>query len=333
MPLNIRVENPAAYSGAVLGGEPSPGTAPVITQQPSISPASPVAGQTVKINWGAATGTPAPTQDRVFLMDGSDASSQLTGNTFVAQEGQYMIDGEWSNGVGAPVPVVPVSFVLDAAPVPEIDYDTMAIAYWNGDTPITGTDSDVLTMMARGTGAVVYAKTGTGTISRAAGVDGGFGFTDGAYFQSQNLTGQPTTDGMFAVASLTLTTYGSNTGIILDGAGGHIKLRNNSGTVQFLAQDDTAQTMVLGAMIYNTRVTIAGEVDDVTDIMRAFNMAGSLAVNPTAHAGMTDPALSRLVHGRYINGTIHEFAIVGKPEGGDWPVTMEAVFADFTRGA
>lgn len=331
MPLNILVDNPAAYVGAVLGSAPPPSTVPVITHQPSISPASPVAGDTVTISWGAATGSPTPTQDREFIMDGSDASSQLTGNTFVAQEGQYVVDGSWSNGVGAPVPVVPVSFVVSDAPVPTIDYDTLAVAYFNAETPITGTNSDVLTMIARGTGNVIYAKTGTGAvITRTAD---GFVFADGAYLQSNNLSGQPTTDGLFAVASFTVSTYGTTTGIILDGAGGHLKIRNNSGTLQFLAQDDTAQAMSIGAMVYGNRITIAGEVDDVTDVLRAFNVAGSLVTDPTTHTGMTDPSLGRLVHGRYINGTIHEFAIIGKPEGGAWPVTMEAVFADFIRGA
>lgn len=285
------------------------------------------------IDWGAATGSPFPTMSKMFEMDGSDASSQLTGDTFVAQEGQYYIGGGWSNSVGS-VSAAPVELIVQAPPAPSINYDTQLIAYFNADTPITGTDSDVLSLNARGTGGVVYSKTGTGTpIERIAGSDGGFKFSDGAYLQSQNLTGMPTTDGLFAVVSFTLTSYGSNQSILLDGAGGHLKLRNNGGSLQFLAQDDSAVTMVLGSVVYSTRFTIAGEVDDVTDVMRAFNMAGSLTTNPTAHTGMTDPELGRLVHGRYVIGTIHEFGIVGKPEGGDWPVTMEELYADFTRGA
>ena len=43
--------------------------------------------------------------------------------------------------------------------------------------------------------------------------------------------------------------------------------------------------------------------------------------------------LTRLATGRYVNGTIHRLAIVGRAEGQAWPVTMREIYQDFQRGA
>lgn len=327
---NTLFNNGAAVLQGGGGGEPPVQSAPVITRQPTLSPSNPGEGDEVVIDWGAAYGVPSPTQNRVFLMDGSDATGQLVGNSFVAQQGLYEISGAWDNAAGSTA-VTPVYFTVDPAAPPAINYDTDAFIYLNADCPITGTDEDVLTVALRGTLNATYTKTGTGNvITRSAD---GFTFADGAYFQTQIFSNLPTTDGLFAVVSFTLTSYGSNIGAILDGAGGHLKIRNNAGNLQFLAQGSTGQAMALGAAPYGTRVTVAGEIDDVTDIMRAFNVAGNLDTNPTAHPGMTDPTLTRVMQGRYVNGTLHEFGLFVKGEGQAWTQTMEAVFADFTRGA
>ena len=80
-----------------------------------------------------------------------------------------------------------------------------------------------------------------------------------------------------------------------------------------------------------TRVIENGAlIDDVLDVLRGINNSGAAVSVP--HTGLVDPLPTRFTTGRYVKGTLHRLVIVGRPEGKDWPVTIEQVYADFRRG-
>ena len=123
-------------------------------------------------------------------------------------------------------------------------------------------------------------------------------------------------------------THGADIGP--DGAGGHVKIRNTSGTLQVVGQDDSIVAVTLGSVAYGQRMILAGMLDDVLDLVGGIDTAGGDVSAP--HSGLTDPEPSRVMTGRFINGTIHRLAIVGRAEGQAWPVTMREVYEDFLRG-
>ena len=72
-----------------------------------------------------------------------------------------------------------------------------------------------------------------------------------------------------------------------------------------------------------------GRIDDLTDMLGMYDLAGAYSEQPI---GSTNPDLTRVISGRYLNGTLHRLAVFGRPEGGAWPVSFEEVFADFRAG-
>ena len=73
-------------------------------------------------------------------------------------------------------------------------------------------------------------------------------------------------------------------------------------------------------------------MDDVLNQLTGYDVTGA-SVGPIAHAGLTDPVNTRVDIGQYLNGTIHRWCLVGRTEGGAWPLTMAEVVADFRAGA
>lgn len=311
--------------------ETTPEVVPVIMQQPSILPATATIGESITLNLGSAVGSPAPAVNWDFTLNGASIRSQLDAGELtleLAAAGTYALTVSWTNSAGTAAALT-AQHVVTAPPAVTINYDTKALAYFNADTAYAGTAADVTSLSTRGTGSYIFIKTGTGTgVQRTAD---GFVFGDGAYLQSQTLSGQPTTDGLFAVVDITLTSYGSNIGQIIDGTGGHVKLRNSAGTLQATGVDDTAINLVLGPQTYGTRMVIAAQIDDLADLLSGYDASGNLVSAP--HAGLTDPSPSRFSFGRYLRGTIHRLAIVGRAEGQAWPLTMQQVLEDFRKGA
>lgn len=304
---------------------------PTITQAPAILPAGATIGSSISLHPGAASGTPAPAVTWDLTRDGISISDQV--DSFMALEltlpGQYDLTVTWSNGVGDAVAAPPATLVVVAeAPPPVIDYAAVALAYFDADTPYEGTAEDVAAITMPGTGSLRLARTGTGSPVRH--LADGLAFADGAYLQSQSLSGLPMTDGLFAVADVTLGAYGTNMGQIVDGQGHHVKLRNNAGALQATGQIGGSAQANLGPVAYGSRVVVAAMLDDAADLFRTIAPTGN---ESSAALAMTDPALIRLSCGRYLIGTLHRLAVVGRPEGGDWPVTMQEVYADFHQGA
>lgn len=315
-------------------GAPSIGTAqpvaPTVTQQPTILPDEAAMGDSVTLNIGAASGSPAPVADWDITRDGVSLRAQLDvgAMTFeLSEPGTYILSVRWSNA-GGTVRAISAQLTVEPVAVAEIDYNAVTLAYLDAGTAYGGTAADVTSISAGGTAGYVFTKAGSGAaVTRSAA---GFVFSEGAYVQTQVLSSQPTTDGMFAVADITLASYGTSAGQILDGAGTGLKLRNNAGALQVIGPVSGQGGLSLGNVSYGTRMILAGQLDDLLDLLSGFNTAGGVV--SVAHAGLVDPAPTRFITGRYINGTLHRMAIVGRPEGADWPITMQEVVQDFRRG-
>lgn len=309
-----------------------PDAAPQVTEQPSIQPAGAVTGDTITLHLGTASGLPAPTATWDLTRDGVSIHSSVDAGALTMElpgAGTYALSVTWTNRAGS-IAATNATLTVQAPPVlPALNYDTQTLAYFDAATSYNGSATDVTAVNARGTGGYVFQKEGTGTTIKRS--TAGFVFASGCYLQTANLAGQPTTDGLFAVVDCTLASYGSTAGQIVEGAGGHVKLRDNSGRLQVVGQDDSAVGIILGLVAYGSRVIVAGLLDDVLNVVGGINIAG--ADVSAAHSGVTDPELTRLATGRYVNGTIHRLAIVGRAEGQAWPVTMREIYQDFQRGA
>ncbi|MDS9468109.1 hypothetical protein RGQ15_11080 [Paracoccus sp. MBLB3053] len=317
-------------AGSLIAGAP-PTIAPVITQAPSILPTDASIGQSISLNIGQADGSPVPQAHWDFTLDGMSIRDRLDEGAMtmeLSDPGEYELAVTWTNSAGMATSTADALKVV-LPEVKVIDYDAVTLAYFNAADSLAALSDDLASLTTRGTGGYAFAKTGSGTTARMT--DKGIVFADGIYLQSQTLSNQPATDGLFAVADVTLDGYGSNIGQILDGTGGHVKLRNNGGTLQGTGTDDTSVNLTLGPAVYSSRVIIAVEIDDVADTVSGFDASGNLVA--ASHPGLTDPSPNRFSLGRYLKGTIHRFAIVGRAEGKAWPITMREVVEDFRRGA
>ncbi|WP_134680075.1 hypothetical protein [Paracoccus ravus] len=325
-------EPAALYDGLgnLLHGTPE-NTPPEVLAPPSILPAIAVPGQTISLFLGEASGSPEPVAEWDFTLDGVSIRDRLDGEALtmeLVETGIYALQVTWTNAAGTLIAET-ASLTVAAVEAPAIDYANVALAYFDAGTTIAGTAQDVTALNTTGSGGFVLAKTGTGSAVQMT--EAGLVFADGSYLQSPILANQPTTDGLFVVADVTLTGYGSNIGQIIDGTGGHVKLRNNAGTMQSTGVDDNSVNLGLGAAQYGNRIILAAEIDDLTDTLSGYDVTGNLL--SVAHAGLTDPSVTRLSVGRYLKGTIHRLAVFGRPEGQPWNVTMREVVEDFQQGA
>lgn len=327
----LTAQRPLAYT--VQAAAPTQ-TAPTITTQPRISGGTTI-GDILTLARGAATGTPPPTATYQWLRNGAVLSGEdaLTVDTGGYGAGDYRARVRWSNGVN-PDAVVTTSTITVAAavtpPAPRIDY-SRALVYFDANTPFTGTASDVTAITSRGTAGVSLAKTGTAAVQRTAN---GFVFADTGYVGASGIPAGAATDGMFLVVEFTQTAVGSNWARLSDGIGSRLRLQVHAGNQSIIGTgvDDTNVNITLGTATFGTRHIVAFEMDDVLNQLTGRDVSGA-SVGPIAHAGLTDPVNTRIDIGQYLNGTIHRWCLVGRTEGGAWPLTMAGVVADFRAGA
>lgn len=306
--------------------------APIILEQPGILPLNASLGDSITLNLGRAQGSPKPEAGWDFTLNGQSIMARLDQGMMtmeLAEPGEYQLSVSWTNSLGTVEAQAALLSVAAPPEIPAIDYAAVTLAYLDAESPFAGTAGDVLSITPAGTAGLVFAKTGSGTAIQHGSA--GFSFSDGVYLQTQILSNLPTTDGVFAVADLTISSYGSAATQILDGTGGTLKLRNNAGTLQAIGPVSGLGALSLGSVPYGTRIVIAGQIDDVLDLLSGHDLSGNPVSSP--HTGLTDPLPTRFLTGRYLKGTLHRLAIVGRPEGQGWPVTMQQVMADFRRGA
>lgn len=317
-----------AQGGTLIEGT-EPDIAPTITRMPAILPPDAAIGDIVSLDIGAAEGMPEPVADWDIALDGVSIRDQLDAGvlTFeLMQPGQYELTVNWINNAGT-VAAETVTLIVD--PLPEasgVDY-TQAIAYIDAASAFQGSAANVTAITSIGQQGVVLTASGSGN-PITHGIDG-FTFADGQFVQSANLTGLPTGDGVFAVIDITLTGYGSSNGQLLQGGGARISVMDSGGTMRVQGVEDNSVAVRVGATPYGTRIVLGGRIDDLLDTLGVYDIAGGYSEHPI---NSTDPDLTRIITGRYVNGTLHRLAIFGRPEGGAWPVTFEEVFADFQAG-
>lgn len=325
-----RVEVQAA-DGEVLVSSPSVSVsvAPVIISTATIS-GGPEIGSVVGGPASTFSGNPTPVITHSWYKDGVivNGEDSLTIDTSSYEDGEYQRRDTATNSAGSVVVTTNTVRIEEATAEPtRIDY-SRAIAYIDADTPFTGTDASVTAVTSTGLTSINWPATGTGNpITHSAA---GFTFADGVYLQSAVLSGMPTGDGIFVVVDFTLTSYGLATGQLLHGTGDRINVLDTNGALRVQGFEDATANMAAGATPYGTRFVIGGRMDDVLKTMAVFDVSG--AYSEQAHA-TTNPALTRISTGRFINGTLHRLAVFGRPEGGTWAASFEDVYADFREGA
>ena len=306
-------------------------TAPAITTQPTISGGTAI-GDILTLAPGAATGNPAPTATYQWYRNGAALSGEdgLTLDTGGYGAGVYRATVIWANGVTPTATGTSGTITVEAATAPGIDY-SQALIYFDANTPFTGSATDVTAITAEGTAGLSLAKTGTAAVQRTAT---GFVFADTGYVGAAGIPAGAVTDGMFLVVEFTQNAVGSNWARLSDGTGSRMRLQIHAGNQSIIGTgaDDTNVNIALGTATFGTRHIVAFEMDDVLDQVTGYDVTGA-AVGPIAHAGLTDPVNTRIDIGQYINGTIHRWCLVGRTEGGAWPLTMAEVVADFRAGA
>ena len=306
-------------------------TAPAITTQPTISGGTAI-GDILTLAPGAATGNPAPTATYQWYRNGVVLSGEdaLTLDTGGHGAGVYRATVIWANGVTPAATGTTGTITVEAANAPGIDY-SRALVYFDANTPFTGTASDVTAITSRGSAGLSLAKTGTAAIRRTAD---GFVFADTGYVGAAGIAAGAATDGMFLVVEFTQNAVGSNWARLSDGTGSRARLQIHAGNQSIIGTgaDDTNVNIALGTATLGTRHVVAFEMDDVLNRLTGYDVTGA-SVGPIAHAGLTDPVNTRVDIGQYLNGTIHRWCLVGRTEGGAWPLTMAEVVADFRAGA
>ena len=307
---------------------------PTITTQPTISGGTAI-GDILTLARGAATGTPTPTATYQWLRDSAVIPNEdaLTLDTGGYGAGAYRARVRWSNGVNPDAVATSNTITVQAVvspPAPGIDY-SRALVYFDANTPFTGTASDVTAITSRGTAGLSLDKTGTAAIQRTVN---GFVFADTGYVGAAGIPAGAATDGMFLVVEFTQTANGSNWARLSDGTGSRMRLQVNTSNqaITGTGADDTNVNIALGTSTFGTRHVVAFAMDDVLNQVTGYDVSGA-SVGPIAHAGLTDPVNTRVDIGQYLNGTIHRWCLVGRTEGGAWPLTMAEVVADFRAGA
>ena len=321
-----------AANGEILVPTSFVSVAPVIISTATIS-GGPEIGSIVGGPASTFSGTPAPVITHSWYKDGVivNGEDSLTIDTSNYEDGVYQRRDTARNSAGSVVAITNTVRIEEAATPPTgIDY-SRALVYFDADTPYTGSATDVTAITAEGTAGLSLAKTGTAAVQRTAD---GFVFADTGYVGASGIPAGAATDGMFLVVEFTQTAVGSNWARLSDGTGGRMRLQIHAGNQSIIGTgaDDTNVNITLGTSTFGTRHIVAFAMDDVLDQVTGYDVSGA-SVGPIAHAGLTDPVNTRVAIGQYLNGTIHRWCLVGRTEGGAWPLTMAEVVADFRAGA
>ena len=300
--------------------------APVVTAAPTIT-GDAVAGSLLTVDIGTASGTPAPTATIQWWRDGTDIAG-ATGQTLrlaAADAGQAITARvTWTNSAGA---ATADSNPINAAAAPSLNYDAGALIYYEKGMPVLGSASAVTGVAMRGTGAITMTATGTG--ADIASGPGGLAFLAGKSLARSGLANLPMGDGIFAVVRVTLNAPpASGTQDILSGSGKYPRILSLSPGTALVVQavGDNATNVAAGPLTYPASLVVGGEMDDVANTLRTLTLDGSVTTTPIA---LTDPSATALSLMKNVNGTLERLAIVVRPEGGAWPMSFDAVVADF----
>lgn len=211
---------------------------------------------------------------------------------------------------------------------PVLNYDAGALIYYESGMPIVGTDTAVTGVAMRGTAGITMSSIGSGTeVTNSAA---GLSFTEGKYLQRNAMSGLAMGDGIFVLTKITLNNPPiSGTQDILSGTGKYVRILSLSPganlTVQAVGDSNVNSTNM--PITYPRTFVIGGEMDDVANTFRVLGINGTM--QPTVTVPVTNPAATVFNLMKNVNGTLERLVVVGRPEGGQWPITFEAAIADF----
>lgn len=316
---------PQADLGITAARDPATVVAPTLGK-PTISGAVKL-GSKLTAASGAVTGDPAPSL-RYQWFRGEDFVVGAQANTYTlvaADTNQPVTVRESASNAKGIVSAVSSPVVLK----PEaIDYNTAAMAYYEKGMPIIGTDDAVTGLALRGTAGITMGAAGTGASIKNS--PAGITMSFGQYLTKGGLANLPMGDGIFIVVKLNVKEAPpTGTQFYVSATGKYPKLMSfspgTSFTVQANADINYNNSQEIPA-IYGSSVVLGGSMDEITKVLLSLNTDGSTQSRAIT---LTDPSISALTLMQQVSGTLERLALVGRPQGGAWPVTFNAVVADF----
>ncbi|MDF3606582.1 hypothetical protein PE067_10760 [Paracoccus sp. DMF-8] len=308
---------------------PVPGTAPIITQQPSISPASATVGDSVTINLGAATGADGP-PTWTLMLGSTDVTAQAIGDPLAYETtaaGTLTLAVSWSNAHDSTV-ATPAVIEVEDAPTPGVDLEAVSYLHLDGALPFTGTSAAITGFTAEGTGARAFTIVGTGA---EVGMDPARGplFASGKYARNTGNTAS-IADGFIALvefevdeASATDTPLALATGITLnmrwDGSANRLQYNCNFGSGNVNWNGVTAPALPIAAI----------EVDPVAETVRYWD--GEKIVTVTGQT-LTGLSFGQIDIGNSLTGAVTRANVITCGSGAAWPVSFEDALNEYGAG-
>ncbi|MDF3607565.1 hypothetical protein PE067_16275 [Paracoccus sp. DMF-8] len=309
---------------------PVAGAAPVITQQPSITPSSATVGDSVTINLGAATGADGP-PTWTLMLGSTDVTAQAIGDPLAYEAtaaGTLTLAVTWSNDTGSTV-ATPAVIEVEDAPSPGVDLSDAAI--YIPDTSDPAADL-TLPLVAQGRLAANFAETaGGGTLqSSPRGIE--FDGTNGLILNDVDISsgyymvGIATWDGL--VGSQTWPVFAH----LRTSVGNVMQIRRNGSNLQANWNYGTATNSDGGAMpslTIGTPVVFGVEVDPVAGTVRTWN-GTAFASKALGASGALETSILRLGRDQaatnFIDGAIKDFTF--ETLGASQAVTFEQALSE-----
>lgn len=303
--------------------------APVVTQQPSITPSSATVGDSVTINLGAATG--AVGEPTWTLMRGAtDVTAQV--DDFMAIEfttaGAYTLSASWTNAHGTTT-ATPATITVAEAPTPGVDLEAVSYVHQDGPLPYTGTASVITGFTAEGSGARTFSIVGTGA---EVGMDPARGplFASGKYARNAGNSAS-IADGVMILAEYEVDTATASDTVIALTGGVTINMRFDAGTnrIQYnynVSGSAVNANGVTGAARMNV---LAMEIDRVAGTIRYWD--GEKIVTLTGQT-ITSPAFTTIDIGNSLTGVVTRSNVITRGSGAAWPISFEDALNEYGAG-
>lgn len=303
----------------------TPRHAPAIADQPTILPAGAGIGDSITLDLGAASGSPAPTAAWTLTLDGADISNQV--DNWLAMElveaGDYALAVTWTNSVGSAVAATATLTVIADVVPPAFDRAASTWIDITPTTPITGTAAAVTGITAGGTGGLTIPTAAAGAeIQRTAD---GLLYSGSKY--SAITTTPPISGGVILIAELRLT-QGSDTGTAID-LGPNLYARQGGANLQYGYNFGAAAIVTAGPAVAGSWAVMAIELDRDAGTIRYWD--GDEIITVTGiDASSFAPTQVRL--GQSFLGAIRNASVATKTAGGAWTATLEQLLEAYGAG-
>lgn len=308
---------------------PVAGSAPVITQQPSITPSSATVGDSVTINLGAASGAVGdPTW--TLMRGATDVTAQV--DEFFAIEfttaGDYTLSVSWTNATGT-TNATPATIAVAEAPSPGVDLEAVSYMHQDGPLPFTGTASVITGFTAEGTGARTFSIVGTGA---EVGMDPARGplFASGKYARNAG-NSVSIADGVMVLAEYEVDTATAVDTVMALTGGITVNMRwdGSNNRIQYNYNVSGSATNANGVTAAAHMNILAMEIDRVAGTIRYWD--GEKIVTLTGQT-ITSPAFTTIDLGNSLTGVVTRSNVITRGSGAAWPVSFEDALNEYGAG-